>query len=158
MKKNLDSDTNEVLDTIPVGGSSHVTAYNYDNGNMCAASTNSNSVSVIGSIVPIADAGIDHTVDSGVTMQLDGCGGTDPRNETLTYQWTQTSGPSVTLDDPTSVNPTFTAPNIETQQNLVFELVVTTNQCVESQPDSVTITVTPSDNPPIPPPFEGVLV
>ena len=47
------------------------------NGNMCAASTNSNSVSVIWSIVPIADAGIDHNVDSGVTMQLDGCGGSE---------------------------------------------------------------------------------
>ena len=42
---------------------------------MYAASTISNSVSVIGSIVPIADAGIDHAVDSGVTMHFDSRGG-----------------------------------------------------------------------------------
>jgi hypothetical protein len=55
------------------------------------ASTNSNSVSVIGSIVPIADDELDQTVDYGVTVHLDGSGSTDPRNKTLTYQWTRTT-------------------------------------------------------------------
>lgn len=53
---------------------------------MYAARTISNFVSVIESIVPIADALIDHTVDSGVTMHFDSRGGTDPRNETMTIQ------------------------------------------------------------------------
>jgi len=51
---------------------------------MYAASTNSNPVSVIGSIVPIAGDGLDQTVDSGVTVHLEGDGGTNPGNETLT--------------------------------------------------------------------------
>ena len=59
----------------------------------------------------------------------------------LTYQWTQTSGPSVTLNDPTAVNPTFNAPDVLLQRDLVFELVVTNEQGIQSEPDSVTITV-----------------
>ncbi len=71
---------------------------------MYAASTNSNSVSVIGSIMPIADDGLDQTVDSGVTEHLDGRGGTDPRNETMTYQCTRTNGLGVTLNNLIAVN------------------------------------------------------
>lgn len=67
--------------------------------------------------------------------------GSAPRNQTLTYQWTQTAGPEVTLSDPTSVNPTFTVPDTLLPKNIVFELVVTNEDGVVSQPDSVTITV-----------------
>ena len=45
---------------------------------MYAVKTNSNSVSVIGSIVPIADDGLDHTANSGVTVHLEDHGDTDP--------------------------------------------------------------------------------
>ncbi len=51
---------------------------------MHTTSTNSNSVFVIGSIVPIADDGLDQPVNSGVTVHLEGHGGTNPGNETLT--------------------------------------------------------------------------
>ena len=51
---------------------------------MYAVKTNSNSVSVIGPIVPIADDGLDQTVNSGVTVHLEGHGSTNHRNETLT--------------------------------------------------------------------------
>ena len=67
--------------------------------------------------------------------------------------WTQTSGPEVAPSDPTSVNPTFTTPN--TEEELDFELIVTNEEGVVSEPDSVTITVSSSSNPP--PPFEGIL-
>ena len=71
---------------------------------MYAASTNSNSVSVIGSIMSTADDGLDQAVDSGVTVHLDGRGGTDPRNETLTYKWTRTNGLGVTPNNSIAVN------------------------------------------------------
>jgi hypothetical protein len=106
---------------------------------------------------PTADAGPDQTVESGTTVTLDGSGSSDPSGGTLTYQWTQTSGPSVTLDDSTSVNPKFTAPNTEVQTTIVFELVVTNDNGVKSEPDRVTITVDPSDSPTPSPPFEGIL-
>jgi hypothetical protein len=63
----------------------------------------------------------------------------------------------VTLSDSTAEKPMFTAPLSGSQQDLVFELVVTNEQGVESEPDSVTITVDPSDSPPSPPPFEGII-
>ena len=102
----------------------------------------SDTVSVISEIKPIANAGPDQTVDSGDMVRLDGSGSsTNPAGGSLTYQWTQTSGPSVTLNDPTAVNPTFNAPDVLLQRDLVFELVVTNEQGIQSEPDSVTITV-----------------
>lgn len=66
---------------------------------------------------PIANAGSDQTIDSGDTVQLDGSGrSSNPSGGTLTYQWTQTSCPEVTLSDPRAVNPTFTAPDVLLQR------------------------------------------
>jgi subtilisin len=96
---------------------------------------------------PTANAGSDKTVDAGSTVQLDGRGSTDPNNSPLTYSWTQTSGPSVTLSDTTSPNPTFTAPKPSATTNLVFKLEVTNNEGTKSEPDSVTITVNPASSP-----------
>ena len=115
------------------------------------------TISVFPEFPPTANAGPDRIVNSGDTVQLDGSGSFDVFEGILTYKWTQTGGPKVTLSDSTAVNPTFAAPNLSTQENLVFQLVVTNEQNLESPPDSVTITVNPSDNPPTPPPLEGII-
>jgi subtilisin family serine protease len=97
---------------------------------------------------PTANAGSDRTVDAGSTVQLDGSGSTDSTGSSpLAYSWTQTSGPSVSLSSSSSSNPTFTAPKPSAITNLVFKLEVTNNEGVISEPDSVTITVNPTDNP-----------
>jgi subtilisin family serine protease len=96
---------------------------------------------------PTANAGPDQTVDAGSTVRLDGSGSTDPNGSPLTYSWTQTSGPSVTLSSSTSSNPSFTAPQPSATTNLVFKLEVTNNDGVKSDPDSVTITVNAANNP-----------
>jgi hypothetical protein len=63
----------------------------------------------------------------------------DPPGEAVTYMWTQDSGPSVTLSDPTAVMPTFTAPG-PGSSTLVFTVQVcdAASQC---STDSVTINV-----------------
>ena len=60
---------------------------------------------------PIADAGDDQTVASeqaGVT--LDGTGSSDPDGDSLTYSWSQISGPSVSLSGADTATPSFDAP------------------------------------------------
>jgi hypothetical protein len=87
---------------------------------------------------PTANAGPDQTVASGATVQLDGSGSTDPEGQALTFMWTQTSGPAVTLSDPTSATPTFTAPT--GPATLTFDLEVCDPEPL-CDTDSVTITV-----------------
>ena len=52
-------------------------------------------------LAPVADAGPDQTVIEGTSVTLDGTASTDPDNspQPLTYQWTQLSGPTVTITD-----------------------------------------------------------
>ncbi len=99
--------------------------------------------SPVNSNPPTANAGADQTVAAGSTVQLDGTGSSDPNNSPLSYSWTQTSGPSVTLSDSSSSKSTFKAPEPSATTNLVFKLEVTNNEGIKSQPDSITITVNP---------------
>ena len=60
---------------------------------------------------PTANPGNDQTVNEGDTVSLNGSG-TDPDNNTLTFAWSQFSGPTVTLSDPTDPKATFIAPQV----------------------------------------------
>ena len=94
---------------------------------------------------PTADAGADQTIDSGAAVTLDGSASADPdAGDTLTYAWTQTSGPEVTLSSATAASPGFTAPVVAANDpaaELVFSLVVTDDRGNTSNADTVTITV-----------------
>lgn len=72
----------------------------------------------------------------------------DSSEDKLTSKWTQTEGPRVTLNDPTSPNPTFAAPKTSERVDVTFRLIVTNEECTASEPDEVAITMNPITTPP----------
>ena len=93
---------------------------------------------------PTANAGVDQTVNEGEAVSLDGSGSTDPDEDTLSYEWSQTdaSGYEVTLTGATSATPSFTAPDVAAGGvTLTFELTVTDPGDL-ADADTVTINIT----------------
>jgi CubicO group peptidase (beta-lactamase class C family) len=92
---------------------------------------------------PVANAGADQDAITGLSVALDGTASSDADGDPLTYSWTlisMPSGSSVTLDDASTMSPTFT-PDFD--GSYVFELVVNDGM-TNSAPASVTIyTTTP---------------
>ena len=99
---------------------------------------------------PIAEAGANQSVNEAVSVTLDGSGSSDPDGDALTFAWTQTAGPNVTLSNATAASPTFTAPTLasNTPVTLTFELVVN-DGTVDSVADTVDITVSNINGTPI---------
>ncbi len=93
-------------------------------------------------VPPVANAGPDQLVYPNTGVTLNGTASTDPDGHTpLTYRWTQTAGPAVTLSNPAAVQPTFTTPN-SPGATLTFQLVVTdTLGLADPTPDTVNIVV-----------------
>ena len=93
---------------------------------------------------PTANAGTDQAgIEPWTTITLNGTGSTYASPDTgLTYAWTQTAGPAVTLSSSTAASPTFTAPPDLADQTLTFSLVVTSNTgLLASSADTVDVTV-----------------
>jgi len=100
-------------------------------------------------LAPVANAGLDQTVNSGAIVTLRGVA-SDPNNPALplTYLWTQTGGLAfpVTLSANNVLQPTFTAPIIPagpTPGVLVFDLKVS-NSGGAFTIDTVVVSVNPS--------------
>lgn len=91
--------------------------------------------------VPKADAGEDQTVAEGDAVRLTGEGSMDPDDGVSRYEWRQTEGPIVRLDDSASVSPGFMAPTGGPDgTSLVFQLSVTDNGGLRDT-DTCTVTV-----------------
>ena len=80
---------------------------------------------------------------------LDGSGSFDPDQDSLTYSWSQTSGPQMMLEDGNQAVAGFYA---VAEGLLTFELVVHDGE-VASTPAAVEVEVLPGDPPKVEPPW-----
>jgi hypothetical protein len=93
---------------------------------------------------PTASAGSTQSVASGQLVTLDGSGSSDSGGTIASFSWSQISGTTVTLSNPTAEQPTFTAPTVSgSPGSLIFGLIVTNTDGVQSSQSTVTITVNP---------------
>jgi hypothetical protein len=98
--------------------------------------------------LPVANAGDDQARVEGATVTLDATGSDDPDGNSLTYAWQQLSGQAVTLSDPNSPTPTFTAPPVDAGGAVLVFRVTVDDGDGGSAYDDVTITVQDGNSPP----------
>ncbi|WP_049899799.1 malectin domain-containing carbohydrate-binding protein [Halococcus agarilyticus] len=92
---------------------------------------------------PTADAGADQTVDEGSQVTLDASASDDPDGDQLGYTWTQTEGPDVSPSQNDGETLTFTAPEVDSETTLTFQVSVSDGQA--SDTDTVNVTVQDTD-------------
>ena len=83
--------------------------------------TTTDNTTPIDNAAPIVDAGVDQTVDETTSVTLNV---TITDDDTVTVTWSQTSGESVTLSNTNANSPTFTAPSVDADTTLVFQVSV----------------------------------
>ena len=88
--------------------------------------------------VPVADAGHGQTVEERELVILDGSGSSAPGGGDIAYRWTSPESIDLTGED--EAKPSFTAPEVDSDTEFIFTLVVTSGGVV-SAPDTVVITV-----------------
>jgi hypothetical protein len=89
---------------------------------------------------PVADAGTDQAVDTGMEVTLDGSGSSDPDGDPITYSWSLVvpGGSAAVLSGADTDAPTFTS---DVDGDYVATLIVNDGE-LDSDPDSVTVTAT----------------
>jgi hypothetical protein len=97
---------------------------------------------------PVADAGPNQTVASGELVTLDGSRSSDSADGIASYLWQQMAGCQVALSDPAVVFPTFVAPDVWPENEvLIFQLTVTDQGGLRAK-DTCIINVTSENQPP----------
>ncbi len=88
---------------------------------------------------------------TGKRVYLDGNGSSDPDGDAIAFEWTQTAGPAVTLDNPTAPIPSFAAEAVAAEVEIQFRLVVR-DAALESAPVIARVTLLPAAVPAEPDP------
>jgi hypothetical protein len=85
------------------------------------------NIVVYGNNSPITlKAGNNRAVNKGATVDLSASGVDSTPGATIaSYQWTQTAGPSVTLNNPATATPNFVAPAVTADTLYTFQVVAT---------------------------------
>jgi hypothetical protein len=97
---------------------------------------------------PVAVAGDDVSVESGVLVNLNASGSQDDDGTIQSYSWSQQSGPAIIIQNSNSSNASFSALNIEGE--IVIVLTVTDNEGASST-DTILVTVTANNDSNTPP-------
>jgi hypothetical protein len=110
-------------------------------GNAAGTVTNWLSVNTrdIALDLPVADAGTPQTIEAGMTAQLSGAGSTAPSELPLSYNWTQLTGPAVTLVNSNTTVASF-ASTVDTNAVVTFQLTI--NDTRFDSNDTTTVTLT----------------
>ena len=99
---------------------------------------------------PVANAGVNQTVNENSTVTLNGIASDpDPSDNKLSYSWKQIAGPRVKLINSNSTNPSFIAPTVTSDRDLKFSLTAKDDKGASSLPAVVTITVKHTNRPPV---------
>jgi glucose/arabinose dehydrogenase len=107
---------------------------------------------------PVANAGPDQEVNEGQGVTLNGGNSFDADvSDVLRFTWRQVGGGTlVTLNNPTTAGPSFSAPAVTFSQNFTFELIVEDgNGGVANDFVIITINNTGTEGGPGPPPLEA---
>ncbi len=104
-----------------------------------------NSTTNVSGDPPTANAGPDQSITETTLVTLDGTGSSDPE-DTITYSWAQTAGPTVTLSDANIAQPTFTALDLLVNTDVTFELTVSDG--TSNAADSITVTINADNDAP----------
>jgi len=107
------------------------------------SSVDSVVITVKSNQLPIANAGIDQIVETGIEVILDGSASYDPDGDEITYLWTAPAG--VILSSTTTDKPTFTT--TESEGPLIFTLTVTDSHGITSDPDNIEVSFKSASQP-----------
>lgn len=139
--QNVGSGTASVPVTAPLTGLANGTTYYFRLSATNSAGTQLGTIESFSTAnpPPVANAGPDQSIIQGKTVTLDGSG-SSAVFPPITYLWQQVAGTTVTLSGTTSATPTFTAPTVTPDGEVLrFQLTVTDANLLTAS-DNVDIT------------------